>query len=69
MRPEPLLKLQNLVQKQTVYPNEILIIDGLKTMQPKRFKLNLFDNLKYFKVLENERGLTKQQLRCRVVTR
>ena len=28
MRPNPLLKLLNSVKQQTLYPNEILIIDG-----------------------------------------
>jgi glycosyltransferase involved in cell wall biosynthesis len=50
------------VQKQTVYPNEILIIDGSKDDATQTvLQLNFFDNLKYFKVLENERGLTKQR--------
>jgi hypothetical protein len=55
MRPEPLLKLAKSVKKQTVYPNELLIIDGLNTLNQTILQLNLFDNLKYFKVLENER--------------
>ncbi|MEZ7503835.1 glycosyltransferase family 2 protein [Flavobacterium sp. Arc2] len=62
MRPEPLLKLLQSVQKQTVYPNEILIIDGSKDDATQTvLQLNFFDNLKYFKVLENERGLTRQR--------
>lgn len=28
MRPQPLLKLLESVREQTLYPNEILIIDG-----------------------------------------
>jgi GT2 family glycosyltransferase len=62
MRPEPLLKLLQSVQQQTVYPNEILIIDGSKDDATQTvLQLNFFDNLKYFKVLENERGLTRQR--------
>jgi glycosyltransferase involved in cell wall biosynthesis len=46
-------KLQQSVQKQTVYPNEILIIDGSKDDATQTvLQLNFFDNLKYFKVLE-----------------
>jgi len=62
MRPEPLLNLLNSVKKQMVYPNEILIIDGSIDDKTKQlFEKNAFKNLKYFKVKEVNRGLTKQR--------
>ncbi|KAB1067039.1 glycosyltransferase family 2 protein [Tamlana haliotis] len=62
MRPEPLLKLLNSVKAQTLYPNEILIIDGSTNHETEIiFNENPFKNLKYFKVEENQRGLTKQR--------
>lgn len=62
MRPKPLLQLLQSVQKQTVYPNEILIIDGsLNTETQEILELNPFENLKYFLVSNQDRGLTKQR--------
>ena len=62
MRPEPLLKLLQSVQQQTVYPNEILIIDGSTNSDTENIlKGNLFDNLKYSIVGKENRGLTKQR--------
>lgn len=57
--------LQNLldsVEKQTVYPNEILIIDGSPDDETKCFLENYtYKNLKYYKVDAEFRGLTKQR--------
>jgi GT2 family glycosyltransferase len=62
MRPQPLLRLLNSVQNQTFYPNEVLIIDGSTNNETKRtLDANPFKNLKYFKVDDNLRGLTKQR--------
>lgn len=62
MRPEPLLKLLQSVQKQTLYPNEILIVDGSTNNKTEVvLNLNQFDNLKYFLVDNQNRGLTKQR--------
>jgi GT2 family glycosyltransferase len=62
MRPKPLLKLLQSVQRQTVYPNEILVIDGSVNDETKIIiEENSFDNLNYFLVSEGERGLTKQR--------
>lgn len=62
MRPGPLLKLLHSVQKQSVYPNEILIIDGSTNDETKSIlNKNLFGNLKYFLVDNQNRGLTKQR--------
>jgi glycosyltransferase involved in cell wall biosynthesis len=62
MRPEPLLLLLQSVQKQTVYPNQILIIDGSTNKETEiQLSKNKFKNLNYFLVNENDRGLTKQR--------
>ncbi|MGO4821818.1 MULTISPECIES: glycosyltransferase family 2 protein [unclassified Flavobacterium] len=62
MRPKPLLKLLQSVQGQTLYPDEILIVDGSKNDETQAIlQQNPFRNLEYFKVLETERGLTKQR--------
>ncbi|WP_445734167.1 glycosyltransferase family 2 protein [Mariniflexile sp.] len=62
MRPQPLLKLLQSVAKQTVYPNEILVIDGSTNTDTETIlKENSFKNLKYIKVDKTNRGLTKQR--------
>jgi GT2 family glycosyltransferase len=62
MRPKPLLQLLQSVQVQTVYPNEILIIDGSTNGETQRIITNnSFKNLKYFLVSKEYRGLTKQR--------
>lgn len=62
MRPKALINLLNSVKEQLLYPNEILIIDGSTNNETalilKQYK---FENLKYFKVKEKDRGLTKQR--------
>ena len=62
MRPQPLFKLLNSVKTQTLFPNEILIIDG-STNEDTETILNehTLRNLKYFKVEAKDRGLTKQR--------
>lgn len=62
MRPKPLLKLLQSVQEQTVYPDGILIIDGSTNNETKSIlEENVFQNLNYFKVSPENRGLTKQR--------
>ena len=62
MRPNPLLTLLKSVQEQTLYPNEILIIDGSTNDETKAIlESNKFKNLQYFKVPLEHRGLTKQR--------
>ena len=62
MRSKPLLKLLNSVKIQTLYPDEILIIDGSTDKKTEKiFKINKFNNLKYYKVDDANRGLTKQR--------
>jgi GT2 family glycosyltransferase len=62
MRPVPLLNLLNSVKVQTLYPNEILIIDGSTNDETRAIiAQNSFQNLTYFQVSEADRGLTKQR--------
>lgn len=62
MRDEPLIKLLKSVQNQTSYPDEILIVDGSTNQKTKiSLEQNKFNNLKYFRVEETQRGLTKQR--------
>lgn len=62
MRPEPLLKLLQSVQKQSLYPDEILIIDGSTNKETEVIlSKNQCKGLKYFVVADENRGLTKQR--------
>ena len=62
MRPQPLFKLLKSVTTQTLYPDEILIIDGSTNNDTKTIlEENPFKNLKYYKVDDSQRGLTKQR--------
>jgi GT2 family glycosyltransferase len=62
MRAAPLIALLKSVKEQTVYPDEILIIDG-STNEKTEFNSNKnqFKNLHYFSVPPQHRGLTKQR--------
>ncbi len=62
MRSKPLLQLLQSVQGQTLYPDEILVIDGSNNEETELIlKENKFDNLVYFLVPPEQRGLTKQR--------
>jgi GT2 family glycosyltransferase len=62
MRPEPVLQLLQSVQQQTVYPDEILIIDGsVNTETEVMLAHNSFAALQYHLVSNEDRGLTKQR--------
>ncbi len=62
MRPEPLLKLLISVRDQILYPSEIIIVDGsLDTKTKTILEENNFQNLNYFLISEENRGLTKQR--------
>lgn len=62
MRPAALLNLLNSVAIQTLYPNEILIIDGSVNNETElMLKEHSFNNLIYHKVDDQHRGLTKQR--------
>jgi GT2 family glycosyltransferase len=50
------------LQKQILYPDEIIIIDGSKDEATElMLQMQRFKNLQYFKVQENNRGLTRQR--------
>ena len=62
MRPQPLLQLLQSVHGQTLYPDEILIVDGSTNTETEQIlKENQYRNLHYFLVLTEHRGLTKQR--------
>jgi GT2 family glycosyltransferase len=62
MRPEPLLKLLNSVKLQSLIPDDIIIVDGSTNTRTKEIlDINNFNNLNYFLVEAENRGLTKQR--------
>lgn len=62
MRPQPLDDLLLSVQKQTVYPDEILIIDGSLNLETQKIlEQRQYPKLHYFLVDDAHRGLTKQR--------
>jgi GT2 family glycosyltransferase len=62
MRPESLMQLLESVVQQTVYPDEILIIDGsTDTATSQLLAAKKFKQLRYFLVPDSFRGLTKQR--------
>ena len=62
LRPQPLLQLLQSVKEQSLYPNEILIIDGsTNNLTNDILEQSQFDNLQYFLVASENRGLTKQR--------
>ncbi len=62
MRPEPLLKLLQSVQQQTLFPDEILVIDGSTNEETKVVLAdNKLANLRYYQVSSEHRGLTQQR--------
>lgn len=62
MRSNPLLKLLQSVKTQTLYPDEIIIVDASLNQDTKEMlEFNAFENLHYFLVAEKDRGLTRQR--------
>lgn len=62
MRPASLVALLKSVEKQTLYPNEIIVVDGSMNRETEiALTNNEFQNLKYFLVNDEDRGLTKQR--------
>ena len=62
MRPKALCQLLNSVKLQTLYPDEILIIDGSTNVETeKALKQHSYQNLTYYLVPSEERGLTRQR--------
>lgn len=61
-RPKALLTLLKSVNEQSLYPNEIIIVDGSDDFNSKIILKNSnFNNLNYFLVDKDSRGLTKQR--------
>lgn len=62
LRPQQLLALLRSVAKQTYYPNQILVIDGSTDASTQLIVVeSTFENLQYYKVTPEVRGLTKQR--------
>jgi GT2 family glycosyltransferase len=62
MRPKAMVTLLKSVALQTLYPDEILVIDGSTDNKTESvLNENIFKNLQYFKVDEVNKGLTKQR--------
>ncbi|GAB3711735.1 glycosyltransferase family 2 protein [Flavobacterium koreense] len=62
MRAKPLIDLLSSVKNQTWYPDEILIIDGSTNNETQKIiEINKFQNLSYFLVDLEHRGLTRQR--------
>ncbi|QED37745.1 glycosyltransferase family 2 protein [Antarcticibacterium arcticum] len=61
-RPEALKILLESVKRQTVLPHQILIIDGSRDYHTKSIiERGFIGNMKYYKVEEENRGLTRQR--------
>ena len=61
-RAEALSRLLASVAVQSLYPDEILIVDGSRDLETQQsISSQTIKNLKYFKVEEKERGLTRQR--------
>lgn len=62
MRSKAIVTLLESVALQTLYPNEILIIDAsTNTDTEDVLKKQTFKNLSYYSVEDDNRGLTKQR--------
>ena len=62
MRPEALKQLLQSVAEQTVYPNQILIIDGSTDNRTQKLSQTVtYKNIEYHLVNAADRGLTKQR--------
>ena len=62
MRPQSVLQLLQSVREQTLYPDEILVVDGSTNTETELvLQENRFLHLHYFAVPPEHRGLTKQR--------
>ncbi len=62
MRPKAILELLDSVEKQTLYPDEIIIVDGSTDLSTqKNIQNRAYKNLDYYLVEDNNRGLTRQR--------
>lgn len=61
-RSKSILRLLESLEDQSLYPNELLIIDASEEDGTKElFLKNDYKNLRYFKVPDNQKGLTRQR--------
>ena len=61
-RPKALLSLLNSVVQQSLYPDQLLIIDGsMDALTEEALSKREFKNLEYYRVAEQDRGLTSQR--------
>lgn len=61
-RPQSIISLLETVKSQTIYPDEILVIDGSPDNETKEvIRQGDYKNLVYYQASPNERGLTKQR--------
>ena len=62
MRPRDIINLMESIQVQTIYPDEIIVVDGSSNSETERALSKLeINNLKYFFVNEVHRGAAKQR--------
>ncbi|MCB9426816.1 MAG: glycosyltransferase family 2 protein [Flavobacteriales bacterium] len=62
MRPAPIIELLESIRNQTVYPTEIIIVDGSTNNETEMLLVkSAYVGLKYFRVEDKDRGLTKQR--------
>jgi len=62
MRPVPLKRLLESVMAQTRLPDEVLVVDGSTNAETTiLIEQSAYKNLRYFKVPDTERGLTRQR--------
>ncbi len=62
MRPKPVSDLLDSVKSQIKYPDQIIIVDGSTNTNTKDIlKDGRYENLEYYLIDENQRGLTKQR--------
>lgn len=61
-RPKALLSLLNSVAQQSLYPDQLLIIDGsIDSRTEEALSKRDFKNLEYYMIAEQDRGLTRQR--------
>jgi GT2 family glycosyltransferase len=61
-RPEAIIKLLRSIKEQTVYPDQILVVDGsLDDHTKNSLPQQEFPKIEYFKVGKEDRGLTRQR--------
>ena len=61
-RPDALLKLLRSIKAQTLYPNQIIVVDGSIDKETEKVIIGSdFKNLEYYLVTNKDRGLTRQR--------